>query len=198
MRIVAICGSLRKQSCNMGMLRYCKDILKTKGVSLDIVPAELIASLPLLNTDMEGALMLQEGSPVNRYHQTLANADAFLFATCEYNGSISSAMKNAVDWGSRCKTGNLWDNKPAGIIGAGGYAGTTRAQNHLRDICHNVNLKNMNGAFGSGLEIRVQIFQDKPAPFDDATGDVKSDVWKKELEKSMSGLVAWTKRITEK
>jgi len=180
------------------MLRYCKDILKTKGVSLDIVPAELIASLPLLNTDMEGALMLQEGSPVNRYHQTLANADAFLFATCEYNGSISSAMKNAVDWGSRCKTGNLWDNKPAGIIGAGGYAGTTRAQNHLRDICHNVNLKNMNGAFGSGLEIRVQIFQDKPAPFDDATGDVKSDVWKKELEKSMSGLVAWTKRITEK
>jgi chromate reductase len=181
----------------MGLLRHCKEILRTKGVLLDIVPTEMIAALPLLNTDEEVALMKQEGSPVDQYHKKLANADAFLFATCEYNGSISSAMKNAVDWGTRCQAGNLWDNKPVGIIGAGGYAGTTRAQNHLRDICHNVNMKNMNGSFGSGLEIRVQIFQDTPAPFDETTGDVKSDFWKNELEKSMTGLIAWTNRVKE-
>ncbi len=179
----------------MGLLRHCQGLLATKGITLDIVPSELLGSLPLFNQDTE-ADATKPGSYVDQFHTKIRGADAFLFATCEYNGSISAPMKNSIDWGSRGKTGNIWNNKPVAIIGAGGYAGTTRAQGHLRDICHNVNLKNMNGEFGSGLEIRVQIFQDTPPPFDEATGSLKSAFWQKELDKTMTGLVEWTKRIS--
>ena len=37
---------------------------------------------------------------------------------------------------------------------------------HLADVCFNLNMKRMNGAFGSGLEIRIERFQEK-SPFDD-------------------------------
>ena len=194
-RIVAICGSLRRQSCNMGMLRHCKQILSKNGVTLDIIPSEILGSLPLFNQDVE-ADAVKSGKPVHRFTESVGEADAYLFAACEYNGSISAPLKNSIDWGSRTHKGNIWNNKPVAIIGAGGYAGTTRAQGHLRDICHNVNMKNMNGEFGSGLEVRVQIFQDTPEPFDADTGNLKSEFWQAELEKTMTGLLDWTKRIS--
>jgi hypothetical protein len=52
-------------------------------------------------------------------------------------------------------------------------------------------MKRMNGGFGSGLEIRVEVFS-SPAPFDAATGELVSEKWQTELEKTMSGLVDWT------
>ena len=196
MRIVALCGSLRRASCNMGLLRHCQTVLAAKGVTLDIVSQETMGRLPLLNSDHEGdeAKMVE----VKKYWEQLDGADAYLFATCEYNASISAALKNGIDWGTRATQGNLFNEKPGAMIGAGGYAGTTRAQTALRDIFFEVNLKNMNGAFGSGLQARVQIFTPQPgegAPFDDETGDLVSPFWQAELEKMMAGLVAWAKRI---
>jgi chromate reductase len=195
MRVVAICGSLRKASCNMGMLRHCKDFLSSKGTTLDIISTDILGALPLLNMDTHE--LHQKGAIVQEFYQSLSQADAFLFATCEYNGSISAPLKNAIDWGSICKKGNLWNDKPVAIIGAGGYAGTTRAQGHLRDICHNVNLKSLSGPFGSGLEVRIQIFQDKPPPFNEA-GDVQSKFCKDELDKCMTGLIDWTNQLQKK
>ena len=91
----------------------------------------------------------------------------------------------------------MWNEKPVCIIGAGGYAGTTRAQGHLRDICFNLNMKNLNGGFGSGREIRIEIFQESPPPFG-KSGDLESERWQGELEKTMAGLQEWAALLKKK
>ena len=180
----------------MGMLRHCQKALAGKGVNLDIVSTEMMSNLPLMNSDLEE--QPSKMTNVYEFHKEISGADAYLFATCEYNASISPSLKNVIDWGSRGKDGNIWDNKPAAMIGAGGYAGTTRSQTALRDIFFEVNLKNLNGGFGSGSQARIQISHPgEEPPFDATTGDLTSPLWKNELDRMMGKLVEWTNRIKE-
>ena len=72
----------------------------------------------------------------------VAAADGVLFACPEYNGSVSGPLKNAIDWASRAP--NVWDGKPAAMMGAGGGGGTAKAQAHLREIAVVVNAHMLN------------------------------------------------------
>ena len=56
-----------------------------------------------------------------------------VFATPEYNWGTSGALKNAIDWASRDSEQGSLMGKPATIIGAGGRAGTARAQMQLQE-----------------------------------------------------------------
>jgi chromate reductase len=72
------------------------------------------------------------------YRTRLAQADALLIATPEYNSSISGALKNAIDWASRSPQQPV-NGKPVAIMGAStGNFGTVRAQLHLRQILTHV------------------------------------------------------------
>jgi len=72
----------------------------------------------------------------------VAAADGVLFASPEYNASVSPALKNAIDWASRAP--NAWDGKPAAQMGAGGGGGTAKAQAHLREVAVCVNMLMLN------------------------------------------------------
>ena len=137
LRVLGISGSLRKHSVNSGLLRHCGKILAPRA-NLDIIPSPLIGSLPIFNEDIEDEA--NQTDSMKKFRSHLNDVDAILFAACEYNGSMSSAMKNCLDWGSRGPYGNMFDGKPVAIIGAGGYGGTTRAQGEFsghvhRNIC---------------------------------------------------------------
>lgn len=163
MRLLAISGSLRRASYNAGLLRAAGASLKRHGIELEIVSPSLMGALPLFNEDDE---KLGHNANVAALRSQLAAADGFLFATTEYNASISACLKNAIDWGSR--GGNHFNAKPCAIMGAGGYAGTTKAQAHLRDIASAINLHCL-----THPEMRVEIWpKDGKGPFDAATGDV--------------------------
>jgi chromate reductase len=72
---------------------------------------------------------------VIRLKHEIAEADAVLFVTPEYNRSIPGILKNAIDWPSRPYGDSVWSGKPAAIAGAtGGVSGTAAAQAHLRSI----------------------------------------------------------------
>jgi chromate reductase len=72
---------------------------------------------------------------VVRLKAEIAEADAVLFVTPEYNRSIPGILKNAIDWPSRPYGDGVWSGKPAAIAGAtGGVSGTAAAQAHLRSI----------------------------------------------------------------
>jgi NAD(P)H-dependent FMN reductase len=58
----------------------------------------------------------------------IAQADAFVFVTPEYNHSIPGVLKNALDFLYR-----EWGNKAAGVVGYGGMGGA-RAVEQLRLI----------------------------------------------------------------
>jgi chromate reductase len=64
----------------------------------------------------------------------IRDADAILFVTPEYNGSIPGVLKNAVDWASRpTPATSPLANKPVAVIGAStGMFGAAWAQAELR------------------------------------------------------------------
>ena len=124
---VGISGSLRAGSYNTALLGAAFEALPGE-VTADILP---LNGIPLFNQDDEQ----EHGTPasVTEIRSRVAAADGIVFATPEYNWSVTGAMKNAVDWLSRGPNSPL-DFKPAAIIGVGGGSGTARSQKHLRDI----------------------------------------------------------------
>jgi len=74
--------------------------------------------------------------PVARtFKQAIAQSDAILFITPEYNRSIPGALKNAIDWASRPYGQNAFARKPSGVIGASpGAIGTAVGQQTLRAV----------------------------------------------------------------
>jgi chromate reductase len=102
-----------------------------------LAPPELVMSeipirdLPLYSYDYDA-----DFPPVARaFKQAIADVDAVLFVTPEYNRSIPGALKNAIDWASRPWGQNSFGRKPSGVIGTSpGAIGTAVAQQQLRSV----------------------------------------------------------------
>src|ERR1041384_1908196 len=94
LKVLGICGSLRKASLNMAALRACSELLPA-GMTLQITS---IADLPMFNQDVFAA---GSPEPVKRLRGEITAADGLLLASPEYNFSVSGPLKNAIDWGSR-------------------------------------------------------------------------------------------------
>ncbi|MEX2646836.1 MAG: NADPH-dependent FMN reductase [Gaiellaceae bacterium] len=127
MRILAISGSLRRDSYNTALLREAAELVPA-GVELELY--EGLELLPPYNEDVDDDDLPAEGA---RLREAIQAADGLLIATPEYNGSIPGQLKNAVDWASRpARGGAIW-GKPVAVVGAttGSY-GAVWAQADLR------------------------------------------------------------------
>jgi chromate reductase len=90
-----------------------------------------LSRIPPFDEDDEAA----PGPEVAAFRQALADADAVLFATPEYNGSIPGALKNALDWASRPTGASPLAGKPVAVIGASASPhGGVWAQADLRKV----------------------------------------------------------------
>ncbi|MEO7963840.1 MAG: NADPH-dependent FMN reductase [Gemmatimonadaceae bacterium] len=158
-RVGYFVGSLSKDSINRKL---------SKALIL-LAPAELSLTeirfdeLPHYNRDHDA-----EYPPVAQaFKKSLAEVDAILFITPEYNRSIPGVLKNAIDWGSRPWGQNSFARKPCGIIGTSpGKIGTAVAQSHLRSIMAFCNAPLMNS-----IEAYIQF--EKGLISDDGTVTVK-------------------------
>ena len=118
-------GSLRAGSYSRRMA-HALAALAPEALALSIVE---IGALPLYNQDLETA------PPPSwlAFRSDIRAADALLFVTPEYNRSIPSALKNAIDVGSRPKGSAVWVGKPAAVISVSpGVLGGFGANHHLR------------------------------------------------------------------
>lgn len=125
-KILGIPGSLRHGSYNRALLRAAAE-LAPEAMAIDMVE---IGDIPPYNGDVEA-----QGFPESVQHlkDGIAEADALLIATPEYNYGIPGVLKNAIDWASRPPRTTPLRAKPVGIIGAStGNFGTMRAQTALR------------------------------------------------------------------
>ena len=125
-KVLAMSGSLRRASTNTGLLRAGQEVAPA-GMEISIFN---IADLPFYNGDIEAE---GDPAPVAALKAAIRDADGVIFATPEYNWGTSGALKNVVDWASRDRDQGSLMGKPATIIGAGGRAGTARAQMQLQE-----------------------------------------------------------------
>ena len=85
--------------------------------------------LPLYDEPRHPRLGQYEHEHTKRWSRIVAEADAFVFVTPEYNHSYSAPLKNALDYLNR-----EWKDKPAGILSYGGVSAGTRAMVALRPV----------------------------------------------------------------
>ncbi|XP_002265225.2 NADPH:quinone oxidoreductase [Vitis vinifera] len=182
-KVAALCGSLRKASFNRGLIRSAIKISKEaiNGMEIEYVD---IAPLPMLNTDLE-----VDGTyppAVEAFRRKILEADSILFASPEYNYSVTAPLKNAIDWASRPP--NVWADKPAAIISTGGGFGGGLSQYHLRQIGVYIDLHFINKP-----EFFLNAFQ-PPAKFD-AEGNLIDEDAKKRIKEVILSLQAFTRRL---
>jgi len=130
--VLGMSGSLRKASTNTAALRTACELLP-EGMTIETIG---LGDLPLYDDDIR-----MKGYPpvVQHFRDRIKAADAILFATPEYNYSISGVLKNAIDWASR-PPDQPFNWKPCAIISASGsLLGGVRAQYQLRHMCVSLN-----------------------------------------------------------
>jgi chromate reductase len=179
MNILGISGSLRKGSYNSAALRAAQE-LAPEGVTIQIAD---ISDLPLYNDDVR---VHGYPAPAERFRAQIKHADALLFATPEYNYSISGVLKNAIDWASRPPEPPL-AGKPAAMMSASmGIFGGVKAQFHLRQIAVFVDLK-----FVNKPEVAIATAQEKF----DAQGNLTFEPTRELIRKLILSLVEWTTQL---
>src|SRR5574337_1859234 len=139
-----------------------------------LAPAELeFTEIPIRNLPLYSYGYDADFPPVARaFKQAIADVDALLFVTPEYNRSIPGGLKNAIDWASRPWGQNSFARKPSGVIGTSpGAIGTAVAQQSLRGVLCFCNSPLMNNVeayiqFKPGLiTLEGQVTNDKTAEF---------------------------------
>jgi chromate reductase, NAD(P)H dehydrogenase (quinone) len=111
LQILALPGSLRAGSWNAALLRLAQ-ARAPENVNVEIW--EGLNTIPPFSEDHEILAPL----PVEALRQAIAEADAVLVSTPEYNGGPPGQLKNALDWASRPFGLAAIVGKPAGVISA--------------------------------------------------------------------------------
>ena len=128
MKLLGIVGSLRADSYNAKLMREAQRLLPA-GIELELYDG--LRDIPAYDEDLEAGAQ----PAVEALKAAIAEADAVLFATPEYNGSIPGQLKNALDWVSRPFEHNPLRNKPVAVISAStGMFGAVWASAELRKV----------------------------------------------------------------
>jgi chromate reductase len=175
MRILAVSGSLRRNSYNTSLLRAAADLLDPED---ELTLWEGLADLPPYDEDAD-----VEPAPasVAALRDAVTSADAVLISTPEYNHSIPGTLKNALDWASRPMATNSFRNKPVAVVGASaGMFGAVWAQAEVRKVL---------GAMGARVAQAEVVVGQAGEKFDDGGRLVDAGV-RDELREALTALSA--------
>jgi NAD(P)H-dependent FMN reductase len=111
--VLVLLGSLRRSSLNR-RLAHAAVAAAPAGTTVLVQPD--LETLPHYNEDHDAAGL--RPASVERFWADLNQAGAVLVVTPQYNGTMSSVVKNAIDWGSRPARDSPLTGKPAAAIGA--------------------------------------------------------------------------------
>lgn len=174
MNVLAISGSLRRDSYNTKLLRAAEELLP---LEFEFELYEGLKAVPAYDQDDD----VQPGpESVEALRAAVADADAILIATPEYNSSIPGFLKNALDWVSRPLATNAIRNKPVAVVGAStGAFGAVWAQAELRKSL---------AAMGARVVDAEVAVGHAPTRFDE-NGRLEDDSLQQQLEETVQALV---------
>jgi chromate reductase len=177
--VAGLCGSLRAASINRKLLVEAGELMP-EGMSLHILSFE---EVPIYSADTQ-----EQGFPdvVVALGAALAQADALLVASPEYNFSIPGGLKNALDWVSRLPDQPL-KGKPVALMGASpGPVGTARMQYDLRKVFHFME---------AHVLLKPEIFFGNAGSRLDEKGRLVDPVTRKFIADQMLALQKWTRAV---
>lgn len=178
-RVAVIVGGLRKDAFS-GRVAKALQALQPPTINLEIAE---IRDLPLYNQDLE-----TENPPASwtQFRNRIRDSDAILFVTPENNRGVPSALKNAVDVGSRPWGKSVWDGKPCGIVSTsptplGGFGANHQLRQNLSYFA--MHLLQQPEMYLGGVDKLV-----------DATGKVADDKTRELFTKYLAALATWIER----
>jgi chromate reductase len=174
-RILAISGSLRRDSNNTALLRALREEAPA-GVAVEIWGG--LKDIPPYDGDDD---VVPGPAAVEAFRSLVREADAVFFATPEYNSSIPGALKNALDWASRPLATNAFRNKPVAVISssAGAFGGVWAA----------AELRKVLGAMGARVT-EVELAVGHAADKRDEQGELADDEVRDGLREALETLLA--------
>ena len=180
-KILAFAGSLRRDSYNKALINTAKELAPDK-VDVEIFD---LSGIPLFNQDEESSMP----EKVRIFKKKIEEADAILIATPEYNRSVPGVLKNAIDWASRPRGNNSFNDKPVAVMGATGgqVIGTYGAQAHLMNIFSYLNMHVLEKPqlFIAGASEKI------------SGGKVIDDATRELIGELMRSIERWTRRLTQ-
>ena len=120
-RILLISGSTRRGSGNTAALRTVQ-AMAPEGITAEMYPG--LALLPAFSPDEDE----HPPGPAAELRERIAAADALLFCTPEYAGTLPGSLKNLLDW--TVGGGEIY-GKPVGWINVAMGGRGTGAEEHL-------------------------------------------------------------------
>ena len=179
MGILGFVGSLRKGSFNKALMRTAVE-LTPENLEIEVFDLE---GIPVFNQDLEN----QPPQIVKDFKAKIKAADALLIATPEYNYSISSVLKNAVDWASRPYADKVFNGKPVALMSASiGRLGGARAQYHLRQTFVFLNMHPLNSP-----EIMLPFAKENI----DENGNLTNRDTRAQIKQMLDELAKWTMQL---
>ncbi len=132
MHLLVISGSTRRGSFNTRLARLVRDLRPQDRVT---VVSDLTV-LPFYDADVEA---LGVPGVVASLRRAVAQADAVVVVTPEYNGTVPGVLANAVDWLSRPHGQSVLEGKPVVVLSASpNRYGGVRAAEHLRAVLRRI------------------------------------------------------------
>lgn len=179
--VAVIVGSLRQASLTLKAAKalgaLAPEHLKFRFIRID--------DLPLYNEEHES----DPPETWRRFRREVAECEAVLFATPEYNRSIPAPLKNAIDVGSRPMKASVWKAKPAAIVSVSpGQLSGFGANHHLRQCLVFLDMPTLQAP---------EAYIGKADTLFDEGGQVKSEETKAFLRSVMTAFADWIERTAQ-
>lgn len=178
--IALIVGSLRKESLNRKMANAMIE-LAPAGLGLGIVE---IGELAIYNDDVE---KVGAPAPWTAFRERMRRVEGVIFVTPEYNRSMTAAIKNAIDVGSRPHGQSIWAGKPAAVVSVSpGNIGGFGANHHLRQSLVYIDMPVLQ---------QPEMYIGGAARLFDESGRLSNDGTREYVGKFLQAYAAWVEKI---
>lgn len=129
MKITILTGSNRPGRFNIQPAQWITDIAKKDSqIEANLVDLQEL-KLPFLDEAIPASHQKYSHEHTKAWSKIVAESDAFIFVTPEYNHSYSAVLKNAIDY-----LFVEWNYKPVAFVSYGAHVGGSRAVEHLRGV----------------------------------------------------------------